>query len=78
MARVYRVVQPYSPVKTRDYMVLSEHASAADAFAEIDRLSEQMVRTGAPADFLELIVITDAGRVGDAAGDALIGCGRLI
>lgn len=35
----------------------------ADAFAAIDRSSEQMVRTGAPSDGIELIVITDAGEL---------------
>jgi len=49
-------------------MVLSEHASAADAFAEVDRLSEEMPRTGAPSDFLELIVITDGGELVNRPG----------
>lgn len=60
MGTVYRVVQPYSPVKTRDHMVISEHATAAEAFAAIDALSERMVRTGARSDAVEFIVVTDA------------------
>jgi len=37
--------------------MLSEHQTAAAAFAEIDRLTAQMARTGAPADAIELVVI---------------------
>jgi hypothetical protein len=52
----YRVVQPYGRDKAREATVISEHQIAADAFAEIDRLSTQMVRTGA-SDAVELIVV---------------------
>ena len=44
---MFRIVQPYGPDKGRQATIISEHASAAEAFAEIDRLSAQMVRTGA-------------------------------
>jgi len=37
----YRVVQPYG-VRRDEWTVQSEHATVADAFAEIDRLSAQM------------------------------------
>jgi hypothetical protein len=44
----FRVVQPYGRDKARESTVIREHATAADAFAKIDRMSAQMVRTGAP------------------------------
>jgi len=47
----------YGRDKAREPTALSEHTTAAEAFAEIDRLSAQMVRTGAPSDAIELIVI---------------------
>ena len=59
----YRVVQPYGRDKARESTVFSEHARAADAFAEIDRLSAQMVRTGALSDAVELIVVDGTGRI---------------
>ena len=59
----YRVVQPYGPDKAREATIISEHQTAADAFAEIDRLSAQMVRTGAPSNAVELLVVDPAGRI---------------
>ena len=59
----YRIVQPYGRDKARESTVISEHQTAADAFAEIDRLSSQMVRTGAPSDAVELLVVDAAGRI---------------
>ena len=53
----FRGVQPWGRDKVQQSMVLSEHPTAAAAFAEIDRLSSEMVRTGAPADAIELVVI---------------------
>ena len=53
----FRIVQPWGPDKAREATLISEPATAAEAFAEIDRLSAQMVRTGAPSDAIELIVI---------------------
>jgi hypothetical protein len=53
----FRVVQPWGPDKIQQNTILSEHSTAAAAFAEIDRLSSEMVRTGAPADAIELVVI---------------------
>ena len=43
----YRFVQPYGRDVDGESTVVSEHAPAADAFAKIDRLATQMVRTGA-------------------------------
>ena len=63
MTDPYRIVQPYGRDKARESTVISEHQTAADAFAEIDRLSAQMVRTGAPSDMVELIVVDEAGRI---------------
>jgi len=59
----YQVVQPWGRDKAREHTLLSEHETAADAFAEIDRLAMQMVRTGAPSDAIEMLVIDSDGRV---------------
>jgi hypothetical protein len=45
-----RVVQPWGPDKGRQATFLSEHATDSEAFAALDALSAQMVRTGAPSD----------------------------
>jgi hypothetical protein len=58
----YRVVQPWGPDRGRQASIQSEHATLAEAFAAIDALSGQMVRTGAPSDAIELIVVDDDGR----------------
>ncbi len=58
----FRIVQPYGKDKARESTIISEHACADDAFAEIDHLSAQMVRTGMPSDAIELIVIEASGR----------------
>lgn len=42
--------------------MIGEHLTVAEAFAEIDRLSAQMVRTGAPSDAVELLVVDATGR----------------
>ena len=65
----FRVVQPWGRDKIQQSTILSEHQTAAAAFAEIDRLTAQMVRTGAPADAIELVVVdveraTLIGRLG--------------
>ena len=49
----FRVVQPWGPKIAKQSTVLSKHASAEDAFREIDRLAAEMVRTGAPSDPIE-------------------------
>jgi hypothetical protein len=62
----YRVVQPWGPNRAKEATLISEHATVADAFAEIDRLRAQMTRTGTPAssrDAVELIVVDGSGRI---------------
>lgn len=44
--KLYRIVQPWGRDRTGEATLISEHATAAEAFAEIDRLSAQMMRTG--------------------------------
>jgi hypothetical protein len=53
----YRAVQPWGRDKAQEATLISDHATAAEAFAEIDQFSAQMVRTGAPGDAVELIVV---------------------
>ena len=53
----FRVVQPWGPDRARQATLISEHPTASDVFAEIDRLSAQMVRTGAPSDAVEMVVV---------------------
>ena len=61
---LFRIVQPYGRDLARDATVISEHATAADAFREIDRLASEMARTGAPSDAVTLVVVdAAAGRV---------------
>ena len=65
----FRVVQPWGGNKVQQSTMLSEHQTAAAAFAEIDRLTERMLRTGAPVDAIELVVVdveraTIIGRLG--------------
>ena len=50
----YRVVQPYGN-RPEEWTVQSEHETLEGAFAAIDALRAQMVRTGAGADAIELI-----------------------
>jgi hypothetical protein len=56
----YHVVQPYG-VRVGEWTLLSEHESAQEAFAAIDRLSERMLRTGAPSDAIEVMVVDEQG-----------------
>jgi hypothetical protein len=59
----FRVVQPYGRDKSREATMISEHATASEAFAEIDRLRTQMARMGAPANKTELIVVDAADQI---------------
>ena len=59
----FRVAQPYGRDVGSESTTLSEHATAADAFAEIDHLAAQMARTGAPSDAITLVVLDATGRV---------------
>ncbi|MGH6689056.1 MAG: hypothetical protein ACRD8O_15325 [Bryobacteraceae bacterium] len=53
----YRVVLPHRRDKARQSTVLSEHATVAEAFAEIDRLRAQIAKHGGPSNAVELIVV---------------------
>lgn len=57
------VVQPYGRHKAIESTVVAEVATADEAFAEIDRLAERMQRTGAPSDYIELIVVDEQRRI---------------
>jgi len=57
------VVQPYGRDKGREATVLYEAQSAAEAFTEIDRLTERMRHTGAAPDSIELLVVDDERRI---------------
>lgn len=59
----YRVVQPWGRDRAREATEVSAHATVAAAFAAIDRMAAQMVRTGAPSDSIELIVIDPHYRI---------------
>ena len=59
----FRVAQPYGRAVEHESTILSEHATAAEAFAGIDRLAAQMARTGAPSDAITLVVLDPAGHV---------------
>ena len=54
---------PIVPDKGREATLISEHETAAEAFAEIDRLAAQLVRSGAPPDAVELLVIDADSRL---------------
>ena len=61
--RHVRVVQPWGPDKARQATLVGDgHATAAEAFAEIDRLAAEMMRTGAPSDAVQLVVVDVDGR----------------
>ncbi len=53
----FRIVQPWGPDKARQATLISEHATAAEAFREIDRLASEMVRTGSPSDAVAFVVV---------------------
>jgi hypothetical protein len=53
----YRVVQPWGKDRAQQATVVSTHLTPDAAFAEIDRLATQMVRTGSPSNAVELIVV---------------------
>ena len=60
----YRIVQPWGSDKTRQATIVSDnHATVDDAFAELDRLYDQMSRTGTRPDVLELLVADRWGRI---------------
>lgn len=57
------VVQPYGRDKGRESTIVYEAASVAEAFAEMERLAEQMKRTGAPSNAVELLVVDEERRI---------------
>ncbi len=59
----FRVMQPWGPDKGWQATLISEHATVAEAFREIDLLASEMVRTGPPSDALALIVVDADDRV---------------
>lgn len=59
----FRVVQPWGPDKARQSTLISEHVTAEEAFAFIERFAEQAARTGAQSDAVELVVVNSAGQV---------------
>ena len=59
----YYVVQPYGVNKGSQSTVIFEAVSAEAAFAEIDRLAEQMARTGVAPETLELLVADERRRI---------------
>ena len=67
----FHLVQPWGRNVAIESTLISEHPSAATAFAEMDRLSADMARTGAPSDAVELVVIDGAGRVLPRPGSQL-------
>jgi len=52
----FLLVQPWGHKKATESTVLSEHDSRESAFAEVDRLAEQMVKTGVAPDVVEIVV----------------------
>ena len=60
----FRAVQPWGKDKARQATALSEeHASAVAAFDAVERLRAQMVKTGAHAEAIELVVVDGEGRI---------------
>jgi hypothetical protein len=59
----FRVVQPWGPNRAKQSTVVSSHDTVVEAFGAIDAAAQQMARTGAPADAVELIVLNVAGNV---------------
>ena len=59
----YGIVQPFGRDVGRESTTFSEHPSVAEAFAEIDRLAAEMVRTGAGPETVTLLVVDATGTV---------------
>jgi len=56
----FHVVQPYG-VRVGEWTLISDHSSPREAFSAIDALSARMVRTGAPSNAVEFIVVDETG-----------------
>ncbi|HYE85345.1 MAG TPA: hypothetical protein VEA16_03245 [Vicinamibacterales bacterium] len=63
MTQIFRVVQPWGRDRAREATLIGEHASVHAAFAQIDRLTAQMLRTGAPSNSIDLLVVDETGNV---------------
>ena len=59
----FRIAQPYGRDVGRQSATVSEHPTIAEAFAALDMLTEQMVRTGVRPDTVTLIVLDATGAV---------------
>jgi hypothetical protein len=59
----FRVVQPWGRDKVKQSTEISRHHTADEAFAAVTALTARMVRTGAPSDAVELIVVDHEGRI---------------
>jgi hypothetical protein len=59
----YRVVHPWGPDKGRQATLQSAHDMITEAFAAVDSMKARMMRTGAPSDTIELIVVDEGGNV---------------
>jgi hypothetical protein len=64
----YRIVQPWGPDKARQSTVVSEHRTVAAAFAEIDRVAEEIVKMALPTDAIELVVLDRRGEIVERPG----------
>jgi hypothetical protein len=51
------------PDKGRQAALQSQHDTITEAFAAIDAMRARIVRTGAPGDAIELVVVDEAGNV---------------
>ena len=67
--RVSRMVQPYRKDRARQPTIVSGHATAVEAFAEIDRIAAVMMAYGSGSDYLELVVV-DADSHHESASSA--------
>jgi hypothetical protein len=63
MPAPFRIVQPWGANKARDATTISEHETADEAFGELDRWAEELVRQGFPADLIEMVVVDSVGRL---------------
>jgi hypothetical protein len=62
--------KPWGKDRGRQATLISVHDSVADAFAEIDRLTERILRTGDRPDLVELVVVDAFGNVVGRPGHA--------
>jgi len=60
---IYRVVQPWGRKRGVEATLISEHTSINDAFATIDRIALEILRTGAAPQSIELLVVDEHGEI---------------